>query len=152
MLCNASLPDYEVPRTCHPCVCRPLYSASSGRPVSVLIPYPRQVPEVLIMWSKTVRQSKTENRNDRKFMGQASEMPAYRVREHHNTKQNQEIRTYNKAETNSEVKHDKWRQEMKKAAININRRKTSLYENSSSKKCTMGLFFFIITFTFQRNS
>ena len=36
---------------------RSFYPASSVHPVSVLIPYPR---EILILWSQTVRQSKTK--------------------------------------------------------------------------------------------
>ena len=36
---------------------RPFYPASSAHPVSVLIPCPR---EILILWSQTVRQTKTK--------------------------------------------------------------------------------------------
>ena len=39
---------------------RPFYPASSLHPVSVLIPYPR---EILIMWSQAVRQRKTNEKN-----------------------------------------------------------------------------------------
>ena len=38
------------------------YAASSAHPVSVLIPYPREI-RVLIMWSQTERQRKTKNEN-----------------------------------------------------------------------------------------
>ena len=39
---------------------RPFCPASSAHPVSVLILYPR---EILILWSLTVRQRKTKNKN-----------------------------------------------------------------------------------------
>ena len=61
----------------------PFSPASSVDPVPVLIPYPR---EILIMWSQTLRQRKTEKYNNRKLKCHAaSEVSAYRVREHNNT-------------------------------------------------------------------
>ena len=56
---------------------RLFYPASSVHKVSVLNPYPGDI--LLLLWSHKVRQRK--NKSNREFMGQASEMPANRVRE-----------------------------------------------------------------------
>ena len=52
---------------------RPFYPASSAHPLPVLIARPR---EILIMSTQTARRRKTNNKNNRKFRGQASEMQA----------------------------------------------------------------------------
>ena len=73
---------------------RPFYPASSVHPVSVLIPFPR---EILLLWSQTVRQRKTKKiKLNRKFKCQASEVLAYRVREHTNTQHKQDRKNKSK--------------------------------------------------------
>ena len=71
---------------------RCFYPASSVHPVSVLIPYPR---EILFLWSQTVRQRKPPTENNRRVMGKASETPAcrVRVREHNKDEQDRKTRT-----------------------------------------------------------
>ena len=51
---------------------RPFYPASVVQPVSVLILYPGDIPihVPMLLWSQTVRQRKTENKNGRTFMDQ----------------------------------------------------------------------------------
>ena len=71
---------------------RRFYPASSTHPVSVLIPYPRNIYEFFCghrLWDR----GRPKNKYNRKFMGQASEVPAYRVREHKQHKQEQKIKT-----------------------------------------------------------
>ena len=58
------------------------YPTTSLHPVSVLILHPREI-QLIIMWSHTVRQCKPNNRNQSRY--KASEMLAYRVREHNKT-------------------------------------------------------------------
>ena len=87
-------PKNGIAPTSRQCVCvvftlnRSFYPTTSAvHPVSVLILHPR---EIQIMWSQTVETEKTKTTTMNQ--GKASEMLAYRVREHNKTSQTRKIR------------------------------------------------------------